>query len=258
MNLDAVIIVLREVLEAAVLGSLLMALSHRRQLGQRWFWMAILLGMLGAWAYASAIGPISELWDYTGQEMVNATMQGLIFLGFLVLLVNLRGAHEQSRVTTLTMGAIITLALTRELSEILLYLQGYMADPAASMGVFAGAAVGAITGSSVGIALYVLTFWAVDWARAEKAILVTLIVVIAGVVTQAVSLLLQVDRLPHLSPLWDSDHLISERSIVGQLLYALMGYESTPTAWHIGMYVVALGIMLTLMRTRTQLATHAS
>lgn len=250
MNLDAIIIVLREVLEAAVLGSLLMALAQRRQLGQWWFWLALSIGSLGAWLYANAIGWVSELWDYSGQEIVNATMQVIIFLTFVLLLLNLRRKHEQQGITITAMALIMAMALIRELSEILLYLQGFEYQPEAALAAYAGAAIGFITGSSVGIALYVITFWAVDWARAEKAILITLMVVVAGVVTQAVSLLLQVDRLPHLESLWDSGALIPERSIIGQLLYALVGYESTPTAWHMTAYVLALVVMLWLIQSR--------
>ncbi len=250
MNLDAVVIVLREVLEAALLASLLLALAHRMQLGRTWLWLAIVIGTLGAWFYAGAISWISELWDYTGQEVVNTSMQLGIFFAFVTLLVNLRKPTPSHRLLVISMAIIIVLALTRELSEILLYLQSYSANEDMAASVFAGAAVGFITGSCVGIIVYVITLWVVDWSFARRAILWTLAAVVAGILMQVVSLLLQIDRLPHLPPLWNSSDILSERSILGQLLYALLGYEATPTAWHLGAYVLSLIVMLALIQKR--------
>ena len=247
MNLDAVIIVLREVLEAALLGSLLLALAHRRGLGRRWFWSALVVGGAGAWWYASMIAWVSELWDYSGQEMVNAGMQLLIFLAFVSVLRSLRDASPSKLPLLAAMAGMVALALIRELSEILLYLQSYAANETLAKGVFAGGAIGFVTGTSVGIMLYFMTLWAVDWAVAQRTILLILSVVVAGILMQAVSLLLQVDRLPHAQPLWDSGGLVEERSVLGQLLYALIGYEATPTVWHVGCYVAGLLIMLLLV-----------
>jgi high-affinity iron transporter len=47
-------------------------------------------------------------------------------------------------------------------------------------------------------------------------------------VAQAVEFMIQADYIAATTPVWDSSHLISERSAVGQLLYALVGYEATP------------------------------
>lgn len=252
MNLDAVIIVLREVLEAAVLASLLLALAQRLALGRVWLWWSLLVGFAGAWLYADAIGWVSELWDYSGQEIFNAAMQIAIFLAFCVLLFSLRFAQASKRRLSLAMATIISLALVRELSEILLYLQSYAAQDAHLVPVFLGSAIGFATGLSVGVMLYFTTLWAVDWQRAQSVILWILSVVVAGILMQAVSLLMQVDRLPQLAVLWDSGYLIDERSTLGQLLYALIGYEATPTLWHVGVYVFGLLSMLLLGRSSSR------
>ena len=250
MNFAAVVILLREVLEAAVLGSLLLALAQRVGLGSRWFWLALVVGTVGAWAYADAIGWVSELWDYTGQEVVNAAIQFGIFITFVLLLLALRQPDTPGAWITATMGVVIALTLTRELSEILLYLQNYGAGDRSGTAVLLGASVGFFTGISVGVVLYVFATWVADWRRAQRATLITLCIVIAGILTQAVSLLLQVDRLPHSAPLWNSETLISERGITGQLLYALVGYEATPTHWHVAVWLLSLAVMLPLTKTR--------
>jgi high-affinity iron transporter len=41
-------------------------------------------------------------------------------------------------------------------------------------------------------------------------------------------------------PLWDTSEWISERSITGQMLYALLGYEATPTPIQAAAYLIAI------------------
>ncbi len=246
MNLDAVIVVLREVLEASMLGSLLLALAHRRQLGVSWCLTAVVIGSFCAWTYANTMGPISELWDYRGQELVNAAMQFGICLLFIALTAALYHHTAKSWLIKVLMAVIIVLALTRELSEILLYLRGF-AFQQQQWSAWGGGIVGFITGTSVGIMLYFLTLWAVDWTRAQFTILTVLTLIIAGLSLQAVSLLLQVDLLPYRPPLWDSSAPIPEQSLTGQLLYAFVGYEATPTLWHVMAYAAVMLVSLIII-----------
>jgi high-affinity iron transporter len=48
--------------------------------------------------------------------------------------------------------------------------------------------------------------------------------------------------LPAQAPLWDASGWISEISLTGQLLYALIGYEATPTPLQIIFYLLTLGL----------------
>jgi len=227
----------------------LLALAQRLALGRIWFWSSLSIGGVMAWLYADAIGWISELWDYSGQEVLNATMQIAIFAAFCFLLFILRHADGRRGNLSAAAAVIIGLALVRELSEILLYLQSYLVQDANALPIILGSAVGFATGVSVGVMLYFVTLWVVDWQRAQTVILSVLSVVVAGILMQAVSLLMQVDRLPQVSALWDTGDVIDERSTLGQLLYALIGYEATPTVWHMTVYVSALLVMLFLMRS---------
>ena len=62
--------------------------------------------------------------------------------------------------------------------------------------------------------------------------------------SQATQFLIQADWLASSNPVWDSSHLISEHSLPGQLLYALMAYEATPTWSQILVYLTSLLLML--------------
>jgi high-affinity iron transporter len=48
-------------------------------------------------------------------------------------------------------------------------------------------------------------------------------------------------------PLWDSSHLLAETSVLGQLAYALVGYEATPTGLQLGAYFATVAAILTAM-----------
>jgi len=68
--------------------------------------------------------------------------------------------------------------------------------------------------------------------------------VAAGMLSQAVLLLIQADWLPSQLPLWDTSEWLSENSVTGQLLYALIGYEATPTALQAFFYFGGLLLFL--------------
>ena len=75
MLLNAVIIVLRETLEAGVLISLLLSISYRLELKFHWLWAALAGGLIGTWAYIMNLRKFSSWFEYTGQELINASMQ---------------------------------------------------------------------------------------------------------------------------------------------------------------------------------------
>ena len=80
MFLNSVVIVLREVLEAAVLVSALLALARSVHLGQRWLWLALPLAAIGVALYASFLAVITDALDGAGQEVLNASLQAGVYL----------------------------------------------------------------------------------------------------------------------------------------------------------------------------------
>ena len=63
---------------------------------------------------------------------------------------------------------------------------------------------------------------------------------------QATLLLIQADGLPAQAPLWNSSRWLPESSPLGQLLYALIGYEATPSPLVVGIYLASMIIALTV------------
>jgi len=250
MFLNAVILVLQEILEASLLLSLLLALT--RLLGEPWpagsrwrsGWapLSIVCGIAGSWAFAAAMPVVSAWFDYVGQEVVNAAFQLVTIALLLVLGYAWRGgagASPWARGTvTLCLIVIVTLAITREGSEIILYTEGIMGQPEALTPVLLGAIVAAGIGVSCGVLLYFILRSLTD--RHALRVAVLLLALFAGnMASQAVLLLTQADWVPYTPELWDTTALLPEYSIPGQLLYALVGYEATPSLAQLGGYVAA-------------------
>jgi high-affinity iron transporter len=60
---------------------------------------------------------------------------------------------------------------------------------------------------------------------------------------QAATLLIQADILPSQAALWDTSGWVREDSLLGQLLYAIAGYEATPTLLQASAYFGGIGLI---------------
>jgi high-affinity iron transporter len=71
----------------------------------------------------------------------------------------------------------------------------------------------------------------------------------AGMASQAAAFLLQADLLPPLiTTLWDTSFLLSEKSIPGRVLHTLIGYTAQPAGIQLVFYLATLLIIGCLMR----------
>jgi len=249
MLLTSVIIVLREVLEAALIIGVLLALGNRIQLGRRWAYWSIGIGLLGAIAYAGSTATVSDWFEGVGQEVVNALMQIVIYccLALITVFISYKGrAAPNYKPIVLLMMTSVIFAITREGSEILIYLSSFIDGRELLQPVLLGSLVGAGIGASVGaLAYYALLNINQSWFPYASIAVVMLIG--AGMAGQASLLLIQADWLPSQEPLWNSSNLVAENSITGQLLYALVGYEATPTPIQAAAYFGGLLLPLLLM-----------
>jgi high-affinity iron transporter len=249
MLLSSVVIVLREVLEAALLISIFLVFSHLLKISRKWLLTAFIFGIAGATFYAAEIETISQLLDGVGQELTNALLQ--LFVALLLIAFNTAIIFYQDnpiKYNRLLYGFLICsviLAITREGSEILLYIYGFFYAPKQLYSVLAGSFIGAGIGFSIGIILYYLL---TNISRSRLILtgvsIVTLIC--AGMVSQAIQQFIQADILPSRQPLWDTSSWLPEESVTGQLLYALIGYEATPSPIQVIFYFSSIVIMLSL------------
>jgi len=246
MILSSVVIVLGEVLEATILASIFLALSQRFETPRNWFISALLAGITGAALYAVFFDVISQWADGFGQEIFNASIQLGIYLClclFNALVYSTKQEQTMSRYLEWTMALAVSLAITREGAEIFLYLSGFISSDSLITATITGSIIGAGIGLSLGILLY---YFFISLNRRLSLYLgySLLLLVAAGMILQAVRLLIQIDWLPSQQIVWNVSNWIDESSATGRLLYTLVGYEASPTPIEIQCYIVAILVVL--------------
>jgi high-affinity iron transporter len=71
----------------------------------------------------------------------------------------------------------------------------------------------------------------------------------AGMASQAAAFLLQADLLPPLGQtVWDTSFLLADQSLTGRILHALVGYTAQPAGIQLVFYLATLLIIGSLMR----------
>jgi high-affinity iron transporter len=253
MFLNSVVLVLQEALEAALLISVLLVFSKHYQIKPRWVLVSIGLGSMGALIFALNMALVSEWFDYVGQEVINALIQFsiLFLLGLLVLSLSINNPFIKPNTNVIKsnlwimvcMILLVCLAITREGSEIFIYIGGVINQPSYAQPTLAGSGIGAGIGISAGVLIY---YGLLGVTRNKvTAISLSLLSLVGGnMASQAVLLLTQADWLPYSQILWDSSAQIPENSVIGHLLYALIGYEATPSLFQFSAYLGGISLIL--------------
>jgi high-affinity iron transporter len=260
--LDAVMLVLREVLEAALFVSLLLALGSRLALSWRWERVAITLGLAFSWWSSRWAYEVAESLDGVGQEALDATLYAVAILCFIVLNTLLVPALRPRGDRAVTPGvmyllfvAIVTCSMAREGSEVWIYLSSFSGAPAA----LSAAATGGLIGAGIGLSVSALVYYGLSFLprRVFLGLFFALVTLVAGgLAMQLARLGLQVGWLDSGHALWDTSRWISERSWVGQLLHALFGYDANPDTTQAMFYfgaltAIATGAVIQRLRMRT-------
>lgn len=251
---DAVLLVLREVLEAALLVCLLLSLSYKLKFGWRWSLVAFLIGFSGSWLSAAYAYPIADGFDGMGQELLNSGLYIVTILSALVLILLILRQYVESRDNffdaNLGYGQIdilmpclciiiVSCSIVREGSEIWIYLSSF----AGQSNTLYSALVGTAIGIGIGLSLGSITYYCFIFMP-EKFFLPVFLTVMTllsgGFSMQIAEQLMQVGLLESTEPLWDSSFLVSEKSWGGEMLYALLGYDAKPTLTQGIFYIVAI------------------
>jgi high-affinity iron transporter len=247
MLINSVGLVLREVLEMALIFSAALAIFNKLDIAPRWMLVALLTGLVCAGLYAANVQWLWELFDGTGQEVINGSLQWITAL-LLIAVANLLSGSLRKNISQkkialirLLMSLSLILVATREGYEIILYLLGYIHQPEPLPSVLTGAFIGAGIGSSLAAISYYLLVNATRPTTLNSCFWLMLILA-AGLTLQGAKLFTQADYLPSTDALWDSSAWLQETSLAGQFFYALFGYEATPTPAEATIYMLALGI----------------
>lgn len=244
--LTSVIIILREVLEASLLISILLALHQSLHFYRRWLVSAICLGFIGAFFYASHFGRLSAWADGNGQEIVNGVSLFIISICLAGQIIGITHRHEHSLFLTLGATTIIMLSLVREGAEIIVYYSMAGIHPEKLSSMFIGGVVGAGLGICIGILVFVL----LSRMTRQKLVITTsifLALIAAGLMTEVMQSAIQAGFVITDEPLWNTSAYIPEASVTGQLLYAMFSYEASPTTEEVAAWILTNLVLLSVV-----------
>ncbi len=260
--LATAIIVFREVLEAALIVGIVMAASQGVPRRAAWIGGGIGAGILGAGMVAAGAETIAAAVAGIGQEIFNAAIlfAAVAMLGWhniwmtrhgreMTLAANRLGAAVRAGTQPLwALAAAVALAVLREGSEVVLFLYGIAAggDGAAAMAL--GGALGLAAGVTAGAGLY-LGLVRIPLRHLFSVTSWLVLLLAAGMASQAAAFLLQADLLPPLgTTLWDTSFVLSDQSLIGRVLRTMIGYTAQPAGIQLVFYLATLIVIGSLMR----------
>jgi high-affinity iron transporter len=256
------LIVFREVLEAALVVSIVLAASGGLPRRGLWVSAGVGAGLLGAAVVAGFAGQIAAALSGVGQEVFNASvlLLAVVMLGWHNVWMTRHGrelalhARELGRAVRAgsepryVLAVVTGLAVLREGSEVVLFLYGIAAsEGTAGVGMLSGGALGLLAGVALGAGLY-LGLLQIPMRHLFAVTGWMLLLLASGMAAQAAAFLVQAGLLPPLgAALWDTSALLSERTIPGQVLHTLVGYVSRPDGIQLLVYAATLVIIGGLM-----------
>lgn len=254
------LIVFRETLEAAMIVSIVMAATKMVPRRDVWIIAGLVVGLLGAALIAVFAGAIQSLASGMGQEIFNATVM-FIAVAMLAwhsiwmsrhgreLSQNLNAAGRDvssGNKSLMGLALVVAVALLREGSETVMFLYGIaVSDSGSLLDMTLGGLAGLLGGIAMGAALY-LGLLQIPMKRIFSVTNALIILLAAGMASQGVGFLVDANIVPALGfNVWDTSWLLTESSIAGKVLHALVGYTARPEGIQIVFYLTTLiGILL--------------
>lgn len=259
--LPTAIIMFREVLEAALVVSIVLAAAKGVAGRGRWVGFGIALGVAGACLVALFAGAIATAVQGRGQELLNAAvlLLAVVMLGWHNVWMSRHGRQlaESMRIVGHDVAVgdkplsvlmiVVSMAVLREGSEAVLFGYGIYASGARGASMLIGAAGGLAAGVAVGVLLY-KGLLRIPTRHLFKVTGWMILLLAAGMATDAAGLLTQAGILPSIRDgVWNTSWLLTEQSLPGRLLHILAGYTQRPSALQIIFYVVTLVTIGSLM-----------
>ena len=274
----ALLIVLREVIEAGLIIGIVLAVTRTMPLRGLYVALGILAGLLGAALVAAFAGALSNALAGVGQEVFNAAILGIavIMLGWHNIWMARHGREigedmrrlgrdvlRGSRSLT-ALAIVVAVAVLREGSEVVLFLYGVViASGESELSLLLGGLLGLILGAGISA----LTYQGLAVIPPRHLFKVTSILIAfmaAGMAAQSVAFLEQADIATALGDaVWNTSLVLADNSVAGRVLHTLLGYTGKPTELQLVVYLATLGTIFGLMKLlapppgqNRKLATH--
>ncbi|MGH6821592.1 MAG: FTR1 family iron permease, partial [Methylocella sp.] len=259
----ALIIVLREVIEAGLIVGIVLAAT--RTLPSRGLYVAggILAGLLGAALVAAFAGALSNALAGVGQEVFNAAILGLaaIMLGWHNIWMARHGRQIGEDMRQLgrdvlggsrsltALAIVVAVAVLREGSEVVLFLSGVVISSGESR---PSLVLGGTLGLLLGAGISALTYTGLAVIPPRHLFKVTSVLIgfmAAGMAAQCIAFLEQADIATGLGDVvWNTSSVLADNSIAGRVLHTLLGYTGKPTELQLVAYLATLGTIFGVMK----------
>jgi len=254
----SMVIVFREMLEMALVVGVLLAATSGLPESRRWIALGSGIGLLGAAFFGVFMEQMEATFDGDGEFLFNAALLTLAatLIAWTVLWMSKHGREAGQRMQQVgksvaggelpfvSLAVVSMAAVMREGSEAVFFLfgaaQGIATD---GWSMLMGGSMGAVAALALGTLLYLgmvripmkSLFTVVGWM---------LMLLAAGMASQAAWNLVAIEWLPAIvDPLWNTATVLSQESMLGELLHVMIGYDEAPSA----MQVIIFALSLTLM-----------
>jgi high-affinity iron transporter len=256
------LLVFREVLEAALIVSIVCAATRGVPHRGQWVSFGVASGVVGAIVVALFADVISQAVSGIGQELFNATvlLAAVVMIAWHAIWMSSHGKELATQMKSVgsevqsgsrplsALLIVVAIAVLREGSEVVLFLYGQAASGASPLAIAGGIALGVVSGVAVGFLLYFgllgipmrYFFSATNWL---------MLLLAAGLASQAAGFLIQADVLPSFgNRIWDTSFLLTNTSLVGKTLHTLIGYDAQPAGMQLLFYAVTAIVIAIGMR----------
>lgn len=261
--LAAFVIVFREVLEAGLIVGVMLAASEGIRGRGAVIALGIGGGVIGCGIIAAFAEQIANLFEGSGQEMLNAAILSVAVV-MLVWTVVWMASHGREMVSEMravgrdvkdgrrplaALGVVAGMAVLREGVEIVLFMYGIsVSGGEAPINVAMGFALGVAAGAAISFLLY-RGLVAIPMKHLFKTTAVLITLLAAGLAAQAVGILQDAGFIQQLSdPLWNSTWLLADDSAIGRVLRTLVGYRAQPTGMQVIAYFATIIVIAALSR----------
>jgi high-affinity iron transporter len=259
----SMIIVFREVMEAGLIVGIVLAATEGVPGRARWIAGGILAGVGGASLVAAFAAVLFNAFEGAGQEVFTAAI--LLFavvmltwhVGWMshhgsVMAAEMREVGQAVRLGQRSLAAlavVVTVAVLREGSEVVLFLFGIAAaSNTAPLSLALGGVAGLVMACVVSWLLY-RGLVAIPMRHLFNVTNTLIALLAAGMAGQAVSVLHGADLLPGWGEhLWDTSGILADDSFLGRSLHALVGYSARPSGIQLAAWAGTLAMLATLSR----------
>ena len=256
------LIVFREVLEAALVIGIVMAASKGVSRRGLWVGGGVLAGLLGAILVAAFAEAIAGAAEGMGQEMFNASVLfvAVVMLGWHNVWIGRHGREMAAEMNSVgsavregsrplyALALVVAVAVLREGAETVLFLHGVVASGGAeTMAMLTGGLLGLAAGAAIGLGVY-FGLLRLPTRHLFAATSILILFLAAGMASQGAAYLVQAGTLPPLGQaVWDTSSVLPDDGMAGQMLKVLIGYSARPDGIQVLFYLATFLVIAGLM-----------